>query len=109
MTVRSFTQRCRDLVQYRRATSNMNERYPNATAEELNATDRVCIICREEMDAVLAVPAAGAAAGAAVPNPDIPKKLPCGHIFHLNCLKSWLERQQSCPTCRRSVLEGNLK
>jgi hypothetical protein len=23
----------------------------------------------------------------------------------MHCLKSWLERQQSCPTCRRSVLE----
>lgn len=27
-----------------------------------------------------------------------PKKLPCGHIFHLHCLRSWLERQQTCPT-----------
>ena len=33
-----------------------------------------------------------------------PKKLPCGHMFHFRCLRSWLERQQSCPTCRRSVL-----
>lgn len=95
MTVRSFTQRCRDLVQYRRATSNMNQRYPSATAEELAATDRVCIICREEMDASLGAAAVGV--NAAI-NPDVPKKLPCGHIFHLHCLKSWLERQQSCPT-----------
>lgn len=32
-----------------------------------------------------------------VPN-ETPKKLSCGHMFHFNCLKSWLERQQSCPT-----------
>jgi len=32
------------------------------------------------------------------------KKLPCGHILHLRCLKSWLERQQVCPTCRRPVV-----
>ncbi|KAJ3210510.1 hypothetical protein HDU67_005241 [Dinochytrium kinnereticum] len=50
MTLRSFIHRCRDLIQYRRATANMNERYPDATAEELAATDRVCIICREEME-----------------------------------------------------------
>ena len=31
------------------------------------------------------------------------KKLPCGHILHFGCLKSWLERQQVCPTCRRPV------
>jgi E3 ubiquitin-protein ligase synoviolin len=24
--------------------------------------------------------------------------LPCGHIFHFHCLRSWLERQQTCPT-----------
>jgi E3 ubiquitin-protein ligase synoviolin len=35
-----------------------------------------------------------------------PKKLPCGHILHLGCLKSWLERQQVCPTCRRPVVDN---
>ena len=29
---------------------------------------------------------------------ETPKKLQCGHIFHFHCLRSWLERQQSCPT-----------
>lgn len=29
---------------------------------------------------------------------ETPKKLPCGHTFHCHCLRSWLERQQSCPT-----------
>ena len=28
------------------------------------------------------------------------KKLPCGHIFHKSCLRSWFQRQQTCPTCR---------
>ncbi|RKO83984.1 hypothetical protein BDK51DRAFT_26157, partial [Blyttiomyces helicus] len=93
VTLRSFIQRCKDLIQYRRATANMQDRYPNATAEELAATDRTCIICREEMDA--AVGAAGAGAEGA---PDAAKKLPCGHIFHFHCLRSWLGRQQSCPT-----------
>ncbi|KAI8843137.1 hypothetical protein BC829DRAFT_435339 [Chytridium lagenaria] len=126
MTLRSFIQRCRDLIQYRRATANMNERYPDATPEELAATDRVCIICREEMElpGANAQPVPGAAApapnaggarpnaaafggiggGAAAGDPSTPKKLGCGHIFHFRCLRSWLERQQSCPTCRRSVL-----
>jgi E3 ubiquitin-protein ligase synoviolin len=97
MTLRSFLQRCRDLVRYRQATANMQERYPTATQEELDATDGVCIVCREEMhlgtnDQPLSIP-------------ETPKKLPCGHIFHFRCLRSWLERQQSCPTCRRSVLQ----
>ena len=118
MTMRSFMQKCKDLIQYRKATRNMNERYPDASAAELAAlSDPICIICREEMvgnqpnNAAAGGGAAAtgrqneaqAAAQAAAPrtagsNSNVPKKLPCGHIFHFHCLKSWLERQQSCPT-----------
>jgi hypothetical protein len=35
------------------------------------------------------------------------KKLPCDHIFHKNCLRSWFQRQQTCPTCRTSILRMN--
>ena len=34
----------------------------------------------------------------------VSKKLPCGHIFHTSCLRSWFQRQQTCPTCRLDVL-----
>ena len=62
------------------------DRFPDATAEDLQRSDGVCIICREEMSAA-----------------GTNKKLFCGHVFHLHCLRSWLERQQNCPTCRGSV------
>eukprot|EP01135_Chromosphaera_perkinsii_P011709 Nk52_evm32s2474 gene=Nk52_evmTU32s2474 len=87
VTFKSFLKRVNDMIQYRRATANMNERYPDATAEELTAADNTCIICREDMV--------------------VAKKLPCGHVFHLHCLRSWLERQQTCPTCRSPVLQSN--
>lgn len=32
------------------------------------------------------------------------KKLPCNHIFHTSCLRSWFQRQQTCPTCRLNIL-----
>lgn len=32
------------------------------------------------------------------------KKLPCNHIFHVSCLRSWFQRQQTCPTCRMDIL-----
>ncbi|KAJ7497124.1 hypothetical protein FB451DRAFT_218163 [Mycena latifolia] len=106
VTGRSLITRLRSLHRYQTATRNMDQRYPNATEEEMTAmSDHTCIICREEM--VLPRPPEDPAAVA--PNTDgpntTPKKLPCGHIFHFNCLRSWLERQQSCPTCRRNVLE----
>ncbi|KAG7446450.1 uncharacterized protein BT62DRAFT_986934 [Guyanagaster necrorhizus] len=101
-TARSFVTRLRALHRYQTATRNMDQRYPNATQEELSSTDHTCIICREEM-VLPQTPTGPAPEG---PNMT-PKKLPCGHIFHFHCLRSWLERQQSCPTCRRTVLETN--
>ncbi|KAG1429370.1 hypothetical protein G6F59_002897 [Rhizopus arrhizus] len=110
VTFRSFIQKCTDLYRYRRATRNMNEQYPDATADDFSrSNDSTCIICREEMH----ITDPGSAPNENNPetdpnrneqNLDQPKKLPCGHIFHFHCLRSWLERQQTCPTCRRSVL-----
>ncbi|OBT85585.1 hypothetical protein VE02_06688 [Pseudogymnoascus sp. 03VT05] len=115
LTARSFLKRLSAFLKYRNATRDMNQRYPDATEEEIQRED-TCIICREEMTAwSVTNPAPGAPAAGAPPppvarNPIIsersrPKKLPCGHVLHLGCLKSWLERQQVCPTCRRPVVD----
>ncbi|PYI03925.1 hypothetical protein BO78DRAFT_471691 [Aspergillus sclerotiicarbonarius CBS 121057] len=100
VTIRSFGRRIMDFVRYRNATRDMNERYPDATAEEV-AREEVCIICREEMTHWHQP--AGAQRNR-VSDRLRPKKLPCGHILHFACLRSWLERQQNCPTCRRPVI-----
>ncbi|KAG8076124.1 hypothetical protein GUJ93_ZPchr0006g45901 [Zizania palustris] len=86
-TFRNFRIRIADYVRYRKITSNMNERFPDATADELNASDATCIICREEMTTA--------------------KKLLCGHLFHVHCLRSWLERQHTCPTCRAPIIPSD--
>lgn len=83
-TFRNFKVRVADYIRYRKITSNMNDRFPDATPEELNLSDATCIICREEMTTA--------------------KKLICGHLFHVHCLRSWLERQHTCPTCRALVV-----
>ncbi|PIG88188.1 RING finger protein [Aspergillus arachidicola] len=103
VTIRSFGRRIMDFLRYRNATRDMNERYPDATAEEI-AREEVCIICREEM-AQWQQPADGAGPTRGRVSERLrPKKLPCGHILHFACLRSWLERQQNCPTCRRPVV-----
>ena len=28
---------------------------------------------------------------------------PCRHVFHENCIKSWLLKNSTCPTCRRHI------
>ncbi|XP_043274044.1 E3 ubiquitin-protein ligase HRD1 [Venturia canescens] len=84
-TMRNFKKAFQDIVMSQRAIRNMNTFYPDATPEELAAADNVCIICREEMVSAS-------------------KKLPCNHIFHTACLRSWFQRQQTCPTCRLNIL-----
>ena len=88
LTIRAFKKAFNDVIMSRRAIHNMNTWYPDATEEELAAADNVCIICREEMQAPTT------------------KKLPCNHIFHKTCLRSWFQRQQTCPTCRLDVLQS---
>nr|XP_013800177.1 PREDICTED: E3 ubiquitin-protein ligase synoviolin-like [Apteryx mantelli mantelli] len=63
LAMRQFKKAVTDAIMSRRAIRNMNTLYPDATPEELQAMDNVCIICREEM-----------VTGA--------KRLPCNHIFH---------------------------
>ncbi|KAM3516000.1 hypothetical protein MY11210_000282 [Beauveria gryllotalpidicola] len=95
MTARDFLKRLNSVLRYRRAIQEMS-RYPDATQAELDQ-ENTCIICREDMR----VWDLNANPGAL--DRIRPKKLPCGHILHLGCLKSWLERQQVCPTCRSPV------
>jgi len=86
-TFRNFQTRVRDFLRYRQVAAIMEHRFPDASAEDLARADHVCIVCREEMG-----PGSRA------------KKLDCSHCFHLQCLRSWLERQQNCPICRAPVI-----
>eukprot|EP01083_Nonionella_stella_P283828 966115_1 len=75
--------RIKKFVNYRKIVVNLDERFPTIRGDEFGDSDRTCIICREDMIAG--------------------KKLTCDHVFHFDCLRSWLERQQKCPTCRAEI------
>lgn len=83
MAIRSAKKRITDLMNYRRLVRNLDQRFPDATPEELSGGP-LCVVCREELRTSV-------------------KKLPCGHLFHVNCLRGWLEQTQECPTCRAPV------
>lgn len=64
----------------------MEENFPIASSEELAQNTDDCAICWDHMNSA--------------------RKLPCGHFFHTTCLRSWLEQDTSCPTCRHSLRMG---
>ncbi|MEW5318552.1 MAG: hypothetical protein WDW38_009766 [Sanguina aurantia] len=84
-TFNNFRSRIQQFLRFRQVTARL-DRFPDATPADLERCAGVCIICREDM-------------GPGGPN----KRLSCGHVFHINCLRSWLGQQQICPTCRASV------
>lgn len=86
----AIIKRIRVFMKLMKALGALHAALPNATPEELQAYDDECAICREPMAKA--------------------KKLNCNHLFHLACLRSWLDQglneYYSCPTCRKPLFVG---
>lgn len=65
----------------------METNFPFASMEDLTEENNDCAICWDKMETA--------------------RKLPCNHFFHTTCLRSWLEQDPSCPTCRYSLRSEN--
>ncbi|XP_026220479.1 autocrine motility factor receptor a [Anabas testudineus] len=85
--VEEIQKRIRRHHNYLRVLRNMETRFSVASADEVAANDDDCAICWDAMSSA--------------------RKLPCGHLFHSSCLRSWLEQDTSCPTCRLSLNIGD--
>uniref|UniRef100_A0A1D1ZJK5 E3 ubiquitin protein ligase RIN2 n=1 Tax=Anthurium amnicola TaxID=1678845 RepID=A0A1D1ZJK5_9ARAE len=85
--VSGIIKRIRGYIKLRKALLSLDGALPDATMEELRTYNDECAICREPMARA--------------------KRLSCNHLFHLSCLKSWLDQGlsevYSCPTCRRPL------
>ncbi|KAK3125012.1 hypothetical protein QOZ80_7BG0598800 [Eleusine coracana subsp. coracana] len=92
----SFLKRIKTYIKLQKALSSLDGALPDATYDEICAYDDECAICRGPMARA--------------------KKLSCNHLFHLACLRSWLDQGlmdgYSCPTCRRPLFlssEGHVR
>ncbi|KAJ7982508.1 E3 ubiquitin protein ligase rin2-like protein [Quillaja saponaria] len=83
----AIIKRVKGFIRLRVALGALHAALADATSEELQAYDDECAICREPMAKA--------------------KKLNCNHLFHLACLRSWLDQGLSeiytCPTCRKPL------
>ncbi|CAH8304189.1 unnamed protein product [Eruca vesicaria subsp. sativa] len=86
----AILKRMKGYIKLRIALGSLHGALPDATSEELQAYDDECAICREPMAKA--------------------KRLHCNHLFHLGCLRSWLDQGlnevYSCPTCRKPLFVG---
>lgn len=82
-TFSRFRRCLNNFLRYRRVVMMMNEIFADATEQDLNAENKICSICHDDMECA--------------------KKLDCGHVFHKSCLQSWLKLQLICPVCRKPV------
>ncbi|CAH2078000.1 unnamed protein product [Thlaspi arvense] len=86
----AILKRIKGYIKLRIALGALHAALPDATSEELRTYDDECAICREPMAKA--------------------KRLHCNHLFHLGCLRSWLDQGlnevYSCPTCRKPLFVG---
>ncbi|KDO16463.1 hypothetical protein SPRG_18013 [Saprolegnia parasitica CBS 223.65] len=73
----------RYVVPYLKTSTPVNKEVLASLEHVKCAGDDECVICMGAMkDAV---------------------KLPCGHLFHTNCIDAWLRMRSTCPTCRHRL------
>ena len=58
---------------------------------KLEQEKKNCVICLEDFK-----------------NGDKATILPCIHLFHKNCIKSWLKTQNCCPICKYKLTRSNM-
>lgn len=59
-----------------------------AAVESAPEDDNPCPICYTELD------------------PDVPRSImvcPCDHIYHAECLRTWMQQKNECPVCRAQL------
>lgn len=100
MSLKQTYKEMSQLFAFIESSKKLDSQLSNATKEELEASDNLCIICREDMHSLDDYERIHHKKLSAR---RYPKKLKCGHILHMGCLKDWLERSEICPLCRRKV------
>ncbi|KAI3654412.1 hypothetical protein MP228_001131 [Amoeboaphelidium protococcarum] len=55
-----------------------------------SGSDRLCEICHDQLSEELMI-------------------APCGHVFHKECLSTWLKIKMLCPLCKRRVMLSEVK
>lgn len=101
-SIKQIVHEVKQLLSFIESSKRLDSQLKNATKQELQESDNLCIICREDM---YCIEDYEEIYNKKMPLRKYPKKLRCNHILHMGCLKDWLERSENCPLCRRNVFK----
>ena len=119
-----LVKRSADIYKLWKNNKKLSDKLPDIIPEDLIDHDNICIVCMDDLvelshERKHEVKGTNEDQQILFTQEDIksmnqnkrPKILPCGHMLHFSCLKHWMERSQTCPTCRLSVFDekGNVK
>lgn len=112
MEIFRLPQQLEEMMLMRAITLSLNQVQPSSAPPPISASDaehleritltcdivkrlqrkdyRECPICQEEFATMTGSTAA---------------RLPCDHIFCVNCIRQWLDSSRTCPVCRLEVVE----
>lgn len=84
-SIKNIVVTLRAALRYRRLAANIDKVFEPASEEDIER-DRRCAVCYDDM----------------LPDGTC-KKLKCGHCYHRDCLRKWLEANSKCPYCRKEI------
>lgn len=90
------------LLSFIELSKRLDSQLADASEEDLQS-DNLCTICRDDMHSIDEYERVFQKK---ISPRRKPKKIGCGHILHMGCLKDWLERSDNCPLCRRKVFNS---
>lgn len=87
ITLSACQTRLAKFFNYLTVLRQVSKNFTDVPKEAIEAEEIVCIVCRDNLKVGESC-----------------KETRCGHRFHFQCLKEWLERNTKCPICQASLL-----